>query len=251
MLRHTRNWVICVVVTDNGNAEETATRRVYRVLLLLRPRPSCFSGCLVLLMLSHMMGHQWHSAYASLLYLKIKRCFKQVGGSSTAFCFLRHRFFFLLLTVSFTMQREWRQRGNWGWLEVACWGHGFPRELSKDMGRVGSKASVQSHQLDEGNVFYWRNIHWACQSMPGTMEKHTGSWNQDYKHIEVGDIHNDDSWLLAGKHTMCRGLSVTLCVPTSVPGGRVSLLAIGSTYSKNFIGRNWGSVLMYLLFYVF
>lgn len=34
------------------------------------------------------------------------------------------------------------------------WETCFPRELGEDMGKVGSKASVQSHQLDEGFFFF-------------------------------------------------------------------------------------------------
>lgn len=45
-------------------------------------------------------------------------------------------------------KRELRLTGG------GMWGTCFPRELWEDMGKVGSKASVQSHQLDEGFFFF-------------------------------------------------------------------------------------------------
>lgn len=191
---------------------------------------SCFAGCLALLVLSRTMSHQWHFAYFSLLYLKIKRCFKQVGGYSTAFCFRRHRFFFLLHKFYFAEvmneKRELRLTG--GGMGGTC----FPRELWEDMGKVGSKASVQSHQLDEGFFFFkleHRSLSMSETSWAGTVKKHTGTWNQDYRHIEIGDIHKGDSWLLAGNHSMCRGHSPYVC-QLVVPGeGRLYYLPVQHT----------------------
>lgn len=51
-------------------------------------------------------------------------------------------------------KRELRLTGGGMW--ETC----FPRELGEDMGKVGSKASVQSHQLDEGFFFLnWNTVH--------------------------------------------------------------------------------------------
>ena len=62
------------------------------------------------------------------------------------------------------------------------------------MGRMGSKASVQSHQLNEGNLFTVAEMYGGCQGLcdQGIMKKYIESWNQDDKHIEVDDIHKTD-----------------------------------------------------------
>lgn len=202
---------------------------------------SCFAACLALLVLSCKMGHQWHFAYFSFLYLKIKRCFKQVRGYSTASCFLRHRFFFSP-TCKFYFADVMKEKKKLRLTGGGMWGTCFPRELWEDMVRVGSKASVQSHQLDEGIVFLLEHRSLSMPETPWarTMKKHTGTWNQDYRHIdEVGNIHKGDSWLLA-EDTQSPYVG-QLVVPEEGC----------STYSKNFIGRNWGSFLFYLLFYVY
>lgn len=250
MLWHARNWVICVSRWWPMRMQRRRQLGGYTAFCSYETMASCFAGCWALLVLSCTMSHQWHFAYFSLLCLKIKRCFKQVGGYSTAFCFLRHRFFSLLHKFYFAEvmneKRELRLTGG------GMWGTCFPRELWEDMGKVGSKASVQSHLLDEGFFFLIGTLFiehgrdfmsWDCE------ETH---WNLESRLQTYWDWWQTQRWFLTfGWKPLYVQRTLTLCMPTSGPWGRMSLLSTCSTYSKNFIGGNWGSFLLYLLFYVY